>query len=117
MAKWRNKIKIKHMFTDDEDNNENLLAICDTIIHQLERIFKTEKELLEKHEYDFDFEMIIDNFKFIKHSIENSEEPSEYSFETWTEAFNEYLNILYDFGDMTVVKKDFWNDEKFLWVG
>lgn len=116
MPHWRNKIYIKDMFSDDCDD-KNVLEICNSIIPQLERVFKKEQKILEENDLNWTFEEIIEDFKFVKSGIENNEDSEEYDFDNWTEAFNEYLNKLYDLADETIIKKDFFNDEKLLWVG
>lgn len=116
MAHWRNKIHIKDMFTDDY-KDESVLEICNSLIPQLQRIYNKEQKVLEYNNLDWTFEEIIDDFKFVKESIEKCEDSGEYEFDTWTDAFNEYLRKLYDLADETVVKKEFFDDEKLLWVG
>ena len=94
------------------------------IIPQLERILKSERVKIERNyknvvDEDFlnEFEEVINDFKFVKESIENSEDPSEYSFDNWCEAFNEYMEQLYDISDaVTNENGGFYDREKFLWI-
>lgn len=122
MAQWRNKINIKHMFNNDGED-QTVLKICDVLVPQLEKIYKKDRELLENQSLDsscedilYDLMQTIEDFKFVKHCIENQDDPGEYEFDNWTEAFDCYLRKLYDLGDTIVTKRQWHNDEKFLWV-
>jgi hypothetical protein len=120
MSKWRHKINIKEYFSDDE-SSEAAKTVCEKLIPQLERILITENNRPEDKKLDGDFldefQNLISEFKWVVSSIENNEDPEEYSFDTWCEAFNEYLNQLYDIGDTISTDGLFYDREKFLWVG
>ena len=129
MAQWRNKIEIKNLFLFDEDeSNEKVLEVCNALIPQLENVLNKENRIHNKQlelgkavtlSKDFlkEFENLIEEFKLIKNAIEKNEDSEDCHFDTWCEAFNEYLDQLYDLGDYLVTERDFWNDEKFLWIG
>jgi len=119
MSQWRNKIDIKRFFTD-ESNDEDVKAICEKLIPQLERILENENNRQkQKLDDDFlwEFSNLIEEFKWIKESIEKELDATEYSFDDWTEAFNEYLSQLYDLGDTVTISRGWGDTEKFLWVG
>jgi hypothetical protein len=109
MAKWRNKIDISNLLTEDE-SNEQVLIICKVMIPQLETILKKEQELHSRQtkeriridvDEDFlrEFENIIDEFKWIVEKIENG---NDSCLDSWCDEFNEYLEQLYDMGDMLI---------------
>jgi hypothetical protein len=120
MPKWRNKIEIKSYFTDDE-SNESVLKVVNALISQLKMVLRRERNRKNKKLEDYyleEFENLIEEFIWIKNMIERNCSPEEYDYTSWCEAFNEYLEQLYDMGDMvTDNHDDFWNREKFLWVG
>jgi len=64
-----------------------------------------------------EFEQCIEEFKWIKDCIENGEDSYQYNFDTWCDAFNEYLEQLYDIGDEITIERGWSDTEKFLWVG
>jgi hypothetical protein len=122
MSKWRNIIKIKDYFTNN-DSDDSVLQVTKVLIPQLERILKFEQKWLDGNKVNaldedliYEFEEVIDDFKFVKEAIENNDDPEEYSFESWCDAFNEYLTMLYDLGDTIIGGKDFFSQEKFLWI-
>lgn len=121
MANWRNKIEIKNMFNDD-DSDEIVLKVLERLIPQLKSIYTKENEK-SKNRLDDDFlaefEELIDEFIWVQESIkDDSEDPGDYGFNTWCDAFNANLESLFDMGDTTISPKtrDFMA-EKFLWVG
>jgi hypothetical protein len=124
MAKWRNKIEIKK-YLSSENSNEKVLEVVSKLIPQLKSISRFEERLTEKESpnaLDFmfldDFVNLVQEFEWIKNSIQNSDDPTQYSFDDWCEAFNEYLNQLYDMADVVTNDSDSWTQrEKFLWVG
>lgn len=127
MAKWRNKINIKDMLTGDE-SNEQVLNVITHLLPQLKRIKTKENatyQLALEHANEpaidesflEEFDNLIQEFEWVRNSIESGADPSEYDYESWCEAFNGYLGQLYDVGDTLIEKRDFFNDEKFLWVG
>jgi hypothetical protein len=120
MAKWRNKIEIKKYFSNDE-SNEMVLNVLNLLIPQLKAILKKEQQRKHNKLDDYDlqeFENLIEDFEWVKDMIEKGVDSSEYEYINWCEAFNGYLEQLYDMGDMvTGNHNDFWDREKFLWVG
>lgn len=124
MTKWRNKVEIKQHFTRD-NSDESVLRVCELLIPQLKYIVKKEERKIEKHskfaldEYDVEeFKNLVEEFEWIRDSIKKEENPEQYSYTDWTEAFNGYLDALYDMGNLETKAKDSFTDkEKFLWVG
>lgn len=116
MPKWRNSISIKNYLTEDT-SDEMVLNLVNLLIPQLNKILNKERKLNVIDEYLLeDFEGCIEDFKFIQDSISNNDS-DEYGFDTWCEAFNSYLNQLYDIGDILTNNDGWSNREKFLWVG
>lgn len=125
MAKWRNKVEIKNMFGDETDD-QTVLNILNVLIPQLETILKRERDPEElktlelipaSEELLAGFEEVIENFKWVKDAIEDSEDPEEYGFDSWCEAFNSYLDDLYDVGNFSPQYTHTFGGEKFLWIG
>lgn len=120
MINWQNTIKIKKYFTDD-NTNDSVLNVIEKLIPQLEFVVKVERKKIdnikneiirENMEYTIEqLEEIIEEFQFVKNCIKDKENSIEYSFNSWTEAFNCYLEGLYNIGD-TLVNAN----TKFLWV-
>ncbi|AVB12007.1 hypothetical protein C3438_19205 [Bacillus velezensis] len=80
------------------------------------RIEKGNNNALDEFFLD-DFKIVVENFEWIKQSIENGEESTEFDFDSWADALNEYLDCLYDIGDAVTILGDLkCNNEKFLWV-
>lgn len=124
MANWRHTINLKEHLTDDE-SDQSVVKCCNVIIPQLERILDKEREAIDKNrpgslkddEYILDeLERMIDEFKWIVESIADNNDPNDYSFDTWLEAFNEYLSQLYDLGDTSMYYNTFFDKGRFLWV-
>lgn len=125
MAKWRNKINIKEFFTSEE-KDEVVLKIVNKLIPQIESILKREKNFINNSEENtikeniedavFKLEDNIEEFKWIKEGIEKNEDVTEYSYENWCEAFNNYLDELYDIGDEIIYYNSFSNQQKFIWI-
>jgi hypothetical protein len=117
MANWRNKINLSEHLTDN-NNDEQVLICVNVIIPQLENILIKERDLAKINEYFLnDLEELIDDFKCIQESISNKTKEENSNCSNWCDEFNDYLEQLYDMGDTMIEKKDFWNDEKFLWIG
>jgi hypothetical protein len=118
MPKWRNTIKIKHIFTENP-SNQDVLKVTNHLIPQLEKILARENKLAQLSEYYTEsLEEILVNFMWVRDSILENKDPAEYGFVDWCEAFNEYLDQLYDLGDEpTPNSTDSVWGEKFLWVG
>lgn len=119
MANWRNKINLKEYLTDDE-TDEQVLICVNALIPQLENVLIREKGLTKTKLDEYflnEFEELIEEFKWIRESINKGENSSGYDFFNWCEALNNYLEELYNIGDTMIEKKDFYNDIKFLWIG
>jgi len=120
--KWRNKIKVKHLFNDDTAP-EHIAVICDAIIPQLKRIkaIEAKSNLVDdsKNHVDNELEELIGHFEFLK-DFATGEIPesewSDYDFNgDYKEMFNDYMSELYNLGDRRVLTK-FNVQEKFMWV-
>lgn len=121
MIKWRNSIEIKRYFTKD-NTDEAVMNVLNKLIPQLKNITRHESQRLNKIKNDVlkenleysleELKLLIEEFEWIKDMIENDKNADEYSYSSWCEAFNEYLDQLYDLGDTIIQYK-----EKFLWVG
>lgn len=96
MTIWRNEVKIKNLLNNDESNNK-VLEICNILIPQLEKILvkETARGYLDEYWLEDNFEPIIEDFKFLKRAIENKENPEKFDFESWCDAFNNFLANLY----------------------
>jgi|GEM_PF-2525568 len=120
MAIWRNKIEIRKHLTDDE-SNETVFNVLNVLIPQLKGVLEKEQRRRYNKLDDYDlqeFENLIEDFEWVKDMIEKNIDSSEFEYSNWCEAFNNYLEQLYDMSDMvTSNHDDFWNREKFLWVG
>jgi len=129
---WRNTVKIKHLFSDDETSPELIIEICDILIPQLEAIKEKEESgnLTEDSKSDIDDKLfeLIDHFGFLKNLAEGAitestsehripeDEWDNYSFDgNFEQWFNDYLSELYDLGDERVDNKHNIR-EKFLWI-
>ena len=132
---WRNKINIKHMFTDDKETPpELIIQLCDSLVKQLTRIKEKEEKgnLTEDYKSHIDnglFE-VIDHFEFLsnlangaipdstsEHKIPKEEWDFNYGFDgNFQQWFNDYMDELYDLGDTRV---DTINNvrEKLIWIG
>lgn len=119
MPQWRNKVEIKNMFTD-EPNDDTVKEICEKLIPQLQRIHTRESNRINQKLDEYfliEFSELIDEFIWIKDCIEKESNASEFSYDDWTEGFNNYFAQLFDMGDMITIERGFSNTEKFLWVG
>lgn len=127
MAKWRNKIEIKHYLSSD-DSDATVKNIVDKLIPQLQFVLRSESKALTKLKdgsvfkenmeyYTEQLDELTQEFVWIKESIENNEDPSDYTYSNWCEAFNNYFDQLYDLGDSVVKVETHFNQEKYLWVG
>jgi hypothetical protein len=125
MPKWRNQIEIKQYLSSDS-SNESVLKVVDKLIPKLKIVMNRENRLL-KHVHNelkkeniehvlYELETLIEEFEWIKSAIENNEDATEFEYEDWCEAFNNYFAELYDLGDTVVYYVDHNNNEKFLWV-
>src|SRR5690606_23602187 len=59
---------------------------------------------------------LVEEFEWVKESMENKKTASDVGFDNWCEAFNEYLNQLYDLGDSVVKPGSFSDQEKYIWI-
>lgn len=124
MAQWRHKIKLNGMDVDNP-TNEDIKRIAGSIAKQLERIIKVEEDAYNKRvynalplEYIDEMYELKEHFSWIEECIDRGDDPADFGFVGWIQAFDEYLEQLYDLGD-TLVKqgKTIFNDEKLIWVG
>jgi hypothetical protein len=126
MAKWRNKIELKKYLSNDYSNS-SVLKVVNGLLPQLKYILSTEHRYLDKANesvmkenieyYTEQLEELIEEFDWIRVSIDGDEDPKEYSYDNWCEALNNYLEQLYDLGDSVVKFRTHFEQEKFLWVG
>ncbi len=121
-SKWRNTIKIKHLF-QDHATPELVTELCKSLISQLHFIQKREaaSNLTDDEKYNIDtkLEESIDHFEFLRDLANGTIPESEwkdYDFDgDHEEMFNDYLTELYDIGDERVrTKQDIL--EKFIWI-
>ncbi|WP_254634416.1 hypothetical protein [Bacillus amyloliquefaciens] len=123
MPKWRNQINIKQYLTNKE-TNDAVHEVAKNVLPELKYILRKEERRIEKGNNNAldeifldDFKIVVENFEWIKQSIENGEESTEFDFDSWADALNEYLDCLYDIGDAVTILGDLkCNNEKFLWV-
>ncbi|MCC9021782.1 hypothetical protein [Bacillus nakamurai] len=123
MPKWRNQINIKQYLTN-KGTNEAVHNFAKMVLPELKYILRKEERRIEKGNNNAldeffldDFKIVVENFEWIKESIENGEDPTEFDFDSWADALNEYLDCLYDIGDTVTILGDLrCNNEKFLWV-
>lgn len=120
MPKWRNKVELKELLSSDE-TAESVRILCEKLIPQLEYILRREQRQTGNRKLDEyfldEFFNVIEEFKWIKSCIEENKDAGEFSYDSWCEAFNEYLEQLYDMGDTITIQRGFSDSEKFLWVG
>jgi hypothetical protein len=122
--KWRNEIKVKHLFTDGDDVTPELVTqLCEHIATQLKAIQTKEASgnLIDdsKNHVDGELNELIGHFEFLK-DLATGEIPEKewnnYSFDgDFEQWFNDYLQQLYDLGDTRVLTTG--NVlEKFIWI-
>lgn len=120
---WKYKIEIKHLFKD-KVTAELVASICTELVKQLDVILgKSQKANITVESVDDfwnDLEEVRDNFDFLRELADGSiaeEEWGDYSFDgDFKERFNDYLEQLYNIGDMRVTLRN-GSIEKLLWVG
>lgn len=121
-SKWRNTIKVKHLF-EDKVTPALIITLCDTILTQLKNIQEKEsknnlKDDVKDH-VDNEIEDLLGHFEFLKDLATGKITKAEwdnYSFEgNYQEWFNDYFSQLYDLGDTRVLTT---NNvlEKFIWI-
>ncbi len=119
MPNWRNKIQIKQYLNDNE-SDEYVAEICGHIIFQLVLVLNRERKINKNRVEEYilaELEEIINEFKWVKESAESKIDASKFTYDSWCQAFNEWLDSLYDLGDISITARDIYNNEKFLWVG
>lgn len=123
MTQWRNKIEIREQLTGDS-SDESVVKVTKALVPQLQRILELEEKKIENsnglalnEEFVEEFKELVENFKWIIDCVEKEEDPSEYNYDDWCEAFNNYLGELYDMGDTITGRFEEFHKEKFLWVG
>ena len=122
--RWRNEIKVKHLFTEGDTTPELVSTLCTTIVSSLKYVQGKEKSIgnlsiSSKTHIDGELEELIGHFEFLKDLATGKIPESEwddYSFEgDYEEWFNDYLTQLYDLGDIRVTTTENIS-EKFLFV-
>jgi len=120
--KWRNEIKVKHLFEDDV-TPELVVTLCDTILVQLKKIQEKEakRNLVEdsKNHIDSEIDELLGHFEFLRDLADGTipeDEWNDYSFDgDYEQWFNDYMSQLYDLGDTRVLNAS--NVlEKFMWI-
>lgn len=117
MANWKHKIEIKSLFEDDT-TPELIVKLCNSLAAQLNPILKKYETSNEEYADSvyWDLELCVDNFDHLKRLADGTikeEDWDDYSFKgDFEEMFNDYLEELYDLGDMYIEP-----NTKFLWVG
>ncbi len=111
---WMYTVKINHLFTN-HTTPEKIVELVNTLIPQLRRIKESFLKSTAFCKEDLDkigdeLENSINNFYFTR-ALASGEIPeqewAEYSFEgEFEERFNEYLEQLYDLGDMKPTDKN-----------
>ena len=123
---WKYKIEVKQYFVDDDSlvTPEHTLYLCNFLITSLEQIKKQVEESNivndDKEHVASELEELIDNFKFLKSLVDGTikeDEWEDYCYDgNHLTMFNDYLEQLYDLGDLRVITKQNIS-EKFIWVG
>lgn len=123
MTKWRNKVEIREQLTGDS-SDESVAKVTKVLIPQLQRILELEEKKINNssglalnEEFVESFKELVENFKWVIDCVEKEEDPEDYSYDDWCEAFNNYLTELYDMGDTVTGRFEEFHKEKFLWVG
>lgn len=123
MTKWRNKVEIREQLTGDS-SDESVAKVTKVLVPQLQRILELEEKKIKNssglaldEEFMESFKELVENFKWVIDCVEKEEDPEEYSYDDWCEAFNNYLAELYDMGDTVTGRFEEFHKEKFLWVG
>lgn len=120
--KWRNSIKVKHLFTDDS-SPEAIATLCATMVSHLKRVKSREAKsnLTEdsKNHVDSELDELIGHFEFLGDLATGKIPETEwnnYSFDgDFEEWFNDYMSQVYDLGDTRVMTTG--NvQEKFMWI-
>ena len=121
--KWKYKIEIKHLFSEDT-TPELILELCTKLARDLSKILETtDTSNITKDSIDdfwYELEECRDNFDFLRQLANGSINKSEWEdysfdgdFESW---FNDYLEQLYDVADTKITLKN-GDVEKLLWIG
>jgi hypothetical protein len=117
MAKWKHKISIKEHFSEDE-SDEQVKKVCSALVPQLKWILATERKNKKLDSWFLDeLDNCSQEFEFIIKCIDDGSDASEYGWENWCEAFNNWMEELYNISDTVTAPRNFFDTEKFLWVG
>lgn len=126
MAQWRNQIEIKQ-YLSGEESDEAVRKLVERLIPQLKAVWRGENkrtQKLDEGHYKENIEHatdelmgLIEEFEWIKKAVETGENVSDYGYQNWCEAFNNYFEQLYDLADTPLKYESHFNQEKYLWVG
>jgi dsDNA-specific endonuclease/ATPase MutS2 len=112
MANWKNKIEVKHLFSD-EPTVDDIIKCAKVILNGMNKIKKIPERIEE------DFEMCKDNFRFMVEIFDEKEITKEYlkdcGIDSELDYFNENLEWLYNIGDEKLDDK--FGGDKFIWIG
>ena len=120
-GRWLTRIVVKDTFTDSP-TDEDIQNSANVIVLALERIQNRFEKVIDNNFMDFD--IILDNFKFIRDGIENHINYRKYddlvTCNSWKDVFNEYMEMLYDIADekVDVIGQKGFEDGiyKFIWI-
>jgi len=118
---WLTSIKVKSTFVEDPTDADIKFSAM-IIVSRLKDIQKSFSKVIDDNFMDFD--IILDNFASIITLIDNGDNVRDYdalgTWNSWKDAFNEYMIMLYDMADEHVtVKGQRGIDDgtyKFIWI-
>ena len=121
LSEWLTRLNVKDTFVDDPAD-EDVLVSAKAVVRGLERIEETFEKVIDDNRLDF--EIVLGNFRFIVEGIEKNYDFREFdglnTWDSWTDAFNEYMSMLYGMADSRVDVeglKGYKNGNyKFIWV-
>lgn len=120
-GRWLTRIVVKDTFTDSP-TDEDIQNSANVIVLALERIQNRFEKVIDNNFMDFD--IVLDNFKFVRDGIENRINYKKYddlgTWHSWKDVFNEYMEMLYDIADerVNVIGEKGFEDGvyKFIWI-
>lgn len=132
MANFRNTIHIKALFEAGDTSDHAINTYAKVIEAKLTALIHKEQQILASYtpqEISDDYELesvkdIIDkdleeariNFENIRDSIADGSDPSEYSYDSYTEWFDSSLNTLYDVADTITHPSNTGIHNRFLYI-